>query len=123
MELLKQFNTFVLMRITNDINEKLNDFIDLCTTHKVKYLYAFGSSVTNDFKPETSDIDLVVELDAPDPMERGEKLMDLWDQFELFFNRKVDLLTDSSIKNPILKKSIDEHKVLIYDGTGQKVLI
>jgi predicted nucleotidyltransferase len=91
--------------------------------HKVKYLYAFGSSVTEEFNYDKSDVDLLVEIDDPDPIERGEKLISLWDTFEKFFNRKVDLLTDTSIRNPYLRKSIDSTKVLIYDGKGQEILI
>ena len=48
--------------------------------------------------------------------------MSIWDQLETFFQRKVDLLTDSSIRNPILRKNINQTKVLLYDGSGQKVL-
>jgi len=33
----------------------------------------------------------------------------------------VDLLTDYSIRNPYLRKSIDATKVLIYDGTRLKI--
>ena len=79
-------------------------------------MYAFGSSTTDKFNDTTSDIDLLVEIDVPDPIERGEKLLSLWDTFELFFHRKVDLLTDSSVRNPYLRKNIDSTKVLIYDG-------
>jgi predicted nucleotidyltransferase len=111
------------MRIKDDIKAKLKDFIDLCKSHEVKYLYAFGSSTTDSFDSQTSDIDLVVELDTLDPIERGEKLIDLWDKFEGFFDRKVDLLTESSIENPILRKNIDNTKILIYDGTGQEIFI
>jgi len=49
--------------------------------------------------------------------------MSLWDKLEEFFHRKVDLLTNSSIKNPILRKNIDKTKILIYDGTGQKIFV
>ena len=111
------------MRIAEDIKLKLSDFKNICVIHKVKYLYAFGSSVTDNFNPVESDIDLVVEIDDLDPLGRGEKLISLWDKFEVFFQRRVDLLTESSIKNPFLKSSIDSTKVLIYDGEGQKVLI
>ena len=111
------------MGIKEDIKKKLSDFKDLCVNHQVKSLYAFGSSVTDQFDPNTSDIDLLVEIEDPDPIERGEKLLDLWDKFESFFNKKIDLLTESSIKNPILKRNIEQTKVLIYDGTGQKVFI
>jgi len=107
------------MVVKDEISNKLLDFRNLCQNHKVKYLYAFGSSTTDSFNSETSDIDLLVEIDDPDPIERGEKLISLWDRFEEFFNRKVDLLTDSSIRNPFLRKSIDSTKVLIYDRSGQ----
>ena len=111
------------MIVKDEIKTRINDFGNLCRSHKVKYLYAFGSSTTDSFDSDSSDIDLVVELDSIDPIERGEFLIDLWDKFEVFFKRKVDLLTESSIKNPILKSNIDRTKILIYDGKGQKVLI
>jgi len=68
-------------------------------------------------------MDFLVEIDDVDPIERGEKLMSLWEKLEEFFHRKVDLLTDSSIKNPILRKNIDKTKILIYDGRRQKILV
>ena len=111
------------MIIKDEIGKRSSDFKNLCQSHKVKYLYAFGSSVTNHFDSKSSDIDLLVEIDDPDPIQRGDKLISLWDLFEGFFHRKVDLLTDSSIRNPYLRKSIDATKILIYDGTGQKVLV
>lgn len=111
------------MIIQDEILKRLTDFQALCKDHKVKYLYVFGSSVSDRFDPLRSDIDLLVEIDAQDPIERGEKLISLWDTLEDFFHRKVDLLTESSIRNPYLKKSIDSTKVLIYDGEGSKVLV
>ena len=111
------------MVVKDEILKKLSDFNSLCQLHNVKYLYAFGSSVTDRFDYDKSDIDLLVEIDDADPVERGEKLISLWDTFESFFHRKVDLLTESSIRNPYLRKSIDSTKILIYDGAGQKVLV
>ncbi len=111
------------MVVKNEILKHLTDFKTLCQSHNVKYLYAFGSSTTDRFDSEKSDIDLLVEIDSPDPLERGEKLISLWDTFEIFFNRKVDLLTDSSIRNPYLRKCIDSTKVLIYDGEGAQIFV
>jgi uncharacterized protein len=109
--------------IKDEIPNRQDDFKTLCQNHNVKYLYAFGSSVTDEFDNENSDIDLVVEITESDPVERGEKLMSLWETFENFFHRKVDLLTDSSIRNPFLHKNIDATKVLIYDGLGKKIFV
>lgn len=111
------------MVIKDEIAKHSNEFRVLCQTHKVKSLYAFGSATTANFDFIKSDIDLLVDLDVPDPIERGEKLISLWDTFEIFFKRKVDLLTNSSIRNPYLKKNIESTKILIYDGQGSKVLI
>jgi uncharacterized protein len=111
------------MIIKDQISNDRKRFILLCRNHNVRYLYAFGSSVTGKFDKNASDIDLLVEIDSKDPIDRGEKLLELWDQFEIFFRRKVDLLTESSIHNPFLRKSIDSTKVLIYDGSGEKVLV
>jgi predicted nucleotidyltransferase len=110
-----------MMRIQEEISHNISRFDKLCADHKVKYLYAFGSATTNAFNPSKSDIDLLVDIEISDPLEKGELLIDLWDQFELFFSREVDLLTEESIHNPYLRKSIESTKVLIYDGQREKI--
>jgi len=109
------------MKIKERIQEKLADFTTICRSYNVKSLYAFGSSTTDLFDENSSDIDLLIEIDENDPLERGEKLLAIWDKLEEFFHRKVDLLTMSSIQNPILRKNIDATKILIYDGKRQEV--
>lgn len=111
------------MNLKESIENKMADFLALCKNHNVKHLYAFGSSITENFNDDSSDIDLLIEIDNDDPIERGESLMNIWDKFELFFQRKVDLLTSASVKNPILKKNIEETRILIYDGEKQEVSI
>ncbi|MCG9910646.1 MAG: nucleotidyltransferase domain-containing protein [Flavobacteriales bacterium] len=109
------------MNLKDTIQVRPDEFISLCKSHDVKSVYAFGSSVTDNFKEDTSDIDLLVELNTEDPIKRGQNLLDLWDKLEAYFQRKVDLLTSSSIRNPILRKNIDSSKVLVYDRQGLKV--
>lgn len=109
------------MNLENTIKSNSSEFLLLCKSHDVKTLYAFGSSIGEKFDELKSDIDLLVELETHDPIERGEKLMDLWEKFEAFFQRKVDLLTNNSIRNPFLRKSIDASKILLYDGQRQEI--
>ena len=99
------------MNLKDSIHAKQQDFVVLCKSHEVKTLYAFGSSVTNRFNEQTSDFDFLVELNTTDPLKRGEYLFDLWEKLELLFQRKVDLLTNASVRNPILRKSIDSSKL------------
>ncbi|WP_223270837.1 nucleotidyltransferase family protein [Subsaximicrobium wynnwilliamsii] len=94
------------MNLKESINSKMTEFSALCKLYRVKALYAFGTSVTDQFNEESSDIDLLIEIDIEEPIQRGETLMTIWDQFEAFFSRKVDLSTSASIKNPILKKTL-----------------
>ena len=81
----------------------------------IKTLGVFGSFVRNEQKVK-SDIDLIVELDEMDPVEKGEKLIILWDKFEELFGRKVDLLSNTQVRNPYLQKGIDATKQLIYEA-------
>jgi uncharacterized protein len=109
------------MNLIETLQDRPDEFVSLCKSHDVKTVYAFGSSVNKNFKEDTSDIDLLVELSTEDPIRRGQNLLELWDKLEAYFQRKVDLLTASSIRNPILRKSIDTSKILVYDGQGLKI--
>lgn len=112
------------MFIENEIKKAPHQFKELCSKHQVEQLYAFGSSVDSArFDPEKSDIDLLVKLSAKDPLIRGEYLLSLWDALEEFFHRKVDLLTRESLRNPYLIKSIENSKVLVYDGESTEIFI
>ena len=111
------------MKLYELISDRINEFESICKEHKVSSLYAFGSSTRDDFNENSSDIDLLIDIDTNDPLEKGENLLQIWDRLELFFQRKVDLLTYISIKNQVLKKNIDSSKVLIYDGKKQEVSV
>lgn len=110
------------MHIASLISKRKDEFVKICETHKVKSLFAFGSSINKNFNPQKSDIDLLVDVDVTDPFEKGEILISLWDSLEEFFNRKVDLISSGTLKNPYLINSIENTKTLIYERSGQKIL-
>jgi predicted nucleotidyltransferase len=97
--------------------KELNDHIDqinqLCSEHNVKSLFAFGSVVSDNLRDE-SDIDLIVDIDSQDPIDYSDNYFDLKFQLENVLKRNIDLLEYKAIKNPYLKKQIDNTKVLIY---------
>lgn len=111
------------MTISKYISDRQKNLQSICESHHVATLYAFGSSVNKNFNEVSSDIDLLVTVDIDDPLERGETLISLWEKLEELFNKKVDLLTPASLNNPVLIKSIDKSKVLIYERSGQKVFV
>ncbi len=86
---------------------------NLCVKHKVNKLFVFGSVLNDKFTNE-SDIDLVVDFEKLDFSEYADNYFDLKDQLELIFKRPVDLLEEKGIRNPFLRKQIDNEKMLIY---------
>lgn len=98
------------------IQNNLAQLNEICKNFGVKRLYIFGSVSTDKFDDLTSDIDLIAEFDQMDPIEKGEKLMGLWDHFEELFGRKVDLLSRTKVRNPFLQTGIDTTKQLIYEA-------
>lgn len=98
--------------------------IDLCNNNSVvNKLYFFGSVLSSGFDDATSDIDVLVEVTDLPPVERGELLIALWDNLELLFNKKVDLLTENSLRNPFFKKEVEQTKKLIYDRQSNYISI
>ena len=89
------------------------EFINLCKVHQVKELYAFGS-IAKGTDTKDSDVDLIVEIDEPNPIHKGKLLLSLYNKFESFFNKKVDLLTFDSVKNPFLEEYIGTSKQIVY---------
>jgi len=103
------------MELPIEFENKIEKLFALCNKYNVTKLFVFGSIVKGNFNPKTSDIDLIVELEDLPPSEKGEKIMNLWTELELLFSRKVDLLSNLNIKNPYLKKEIENSKYLLYD--------
>jgi predicted nucleotidyltransferase len=89
----------------------------------VRRFYVFGSALTSLFDETTSDIDVLVETENLPPEEKGEQLITLWEDLETLFARKVDLLTENSLRNPYLIKEITETRKLIYDGQSKQIFI
>ncbi len=110
------------------IQEKLpqvdrEKIIELFRKSKVAKAFLFGSITTQEFQAEKSDIDIIIALEEMPPLEKGETLMNLWEQLEKIFERKVDLITDKPIKNPYFKKAIERSKVLIYDRESEEIFV
>ena len=97
----------------NLIERNIDKIRDLCSRHKVRRLFVFGSVLTDRFKKD-SDIDLVVDFQDVNLYEYADNYFDLKESLENLFKRNVDLLEEKAIKNPYLKQSIDSSKQLVY---------
>ncbi len=97
----------------NILSINLNEVKQLCDSHKVRSLFAFGSVTTERFNAN-SDIDFIVDIADDDPLSYSDKYFDLKLRLEELFKRKIDLLEHKTIINPYLKARIEQTKVLVY---------
>jgi predicted nucleotidyltransferase len=86
----------------------------LCRAHGVSHLALFGSAVRDDFEPERSDLDFLVMIEAPTNAAYADRYFSLKEGLEQLAGRAVDLLTESSIENPYLRRRIMGEKVTLY---------
>ncbi len=96
------------------ITNKINLLKPIFQLHKVEKAYLFGSVTTANFTAQ-SDIDLLITFQENiDPLEKGELWWSLYDTLRLHFNREIDLVTESSLKNPYFIEEVNNTKQLIY---------
>ncbi len=104
------------------IGQHIDELKKLCQRFYVAELYVFGSIAKGDFN-DRSDIDFLVRFSGVNPFDYFDNYMDFKANLETLFDRSVDLLEKQAIKNPILKKSIDRNKILLYGREDTKVAV
>jgi predicted nucleotidyltransferase len=95
------------------LDDYKSNVIELCKINKVKSLYIFGSILTDKFGKD-SDIDLIVDIDSNDPFEYANNYFNLKFALQDLLERKIDLLEHKAIKNPFIRKNIENTKKLLY---------
>ena len=95
------------------IDKYKNDIRTFCSQYKVKSFYMFGSALTSNFNDQ-SDLDFIVDFEPQEIDNYAENYFNLKFALEDIFKRKIDLLEETSIKNPYFKKSIENQRQLLY---------
>ena len=96
------------------ITENRDAIIELCRTHHVLRLSVFGSAVRDDFNPETSDVDMLVDFEPPGTFRYAKNFFALQKALAALIGRDVDLVITQSVENPILRNRIEQQKKLLY---------
>lgn len=95
------------------LERNISDINKLCSAHKVKQLFAFGSILTEKFNSD-SDIDLIVDFEPMDIVQYADNYYDFKFSLEDIFQKPVDLLEEKAIKNPYFREVVDKQRQLIY---------
>ena len=96
------------------IKDNIHNIQQICQSHRVRKLWAFGSVCSDKFS-DISDIDLLVSFESMDFGDYADNFFNLCTLFEDLFNRKVDLVTDKSLSNPYFIDSVDRSKIILYE--------
>ncbi|RZK35159.1 MAG: nucleotidyltransferase domain-containing protein, partial [Pedobacter sp.] len=81
--------------------------------HKVDKMYLFGSALNSDFNSK-SDIDFLVKFKSIDLAKYFDNYINLKEKLKTLFLRDIDLVEEQTLRNPILIKSINRTKELVY---------
>lgn len=104
------------------IQKYLLEIEALCDKYFVAELYVFGSVLTENFNPK-SDIDFLVRFSGVNPTEYFDNYMDLKENLENLFSRKIDLVEIQTLKNPVLIQSIERNKTVLYERKNSKMAV
>lgn len=96
------------------LESKREAIVEICTRHGVARLDAFGSALRDDFKPDESDLDLLVEFKPMEPYARVEAYFGLLEDLRGLLGREVDLVMIGAVKNRYVARDIQRTKQLLY---------
>lgn len=95
----------------------LDKIIALCKKYKVAKLWVFGSILTPRFNDD-SDVDFSVEFDSEtinsQHLDWADIFFDFMHELEKIMSRRIDLICDDAVSNPIFRRELDRTKQLIY---------
>ena len=92
---------------------KIDDLRQLCIRYNVDKMYLFGSALNSSFN-EQSDVDLLVRFKTFELSKYFDNYINLKEKLENLFGRKVDLVEEQKLRNPILINAINRSKKQIY---------
>lgn len=98
------------------IKKNIPKIHQLCKIHGVESLSLFGSAAKNELTKQ-SDVDFLVRFSSSIALlDYADNYFNLLEKLKNLFKRKVDLVSEKSLKNPILIKEINDTKVSLYNG-------
>lgn len=95
------------------IESHRDSLTDLCRRFHVRRLDVFGSAAMGTFD-EASDLDFLVDFEPVDSMTLADQYFGLLAALEDLFDRRIDLVSARSLRNPWFIRSVQESSRSIY---------
>ncbi len=97
-----------------NVQEKREQIAELCRQYRVRRLALFGSALRDDFDPQNSDLDFVVEFEPLPSGAYANTYFGLIEALERLFKRRVDLVESGAVRNPYFQQEIEAHQETLY---------
>ena len=85
-----------------------------CRRYGVLRLDLFGSAMGDDFKPDESDLDLLVEFEPMEPYARVDAYFGLPEELRTLLNSKIDLVVTGAVRNSYIVHEIERTRQVLY---------
>lgn len=96
------------------IAERRRELAEICRRYHVVRLELFGSATGDEFDPQSSDVDLIVEFA---PLQGHDYTANYWafqDAVERLFQRPIDIISASSeLRNPYFREAVNRSRCLV----------
>ena len=96
------------------IEEHRAELAELCRRHHVLRLSLFGSATRDDFDPQRSYLDFLVDFESLTPGEHADAYFGLIEGLQSLFDRSIDLVESSMLRNPYRRQEIEATRVLLH---------
>lgn len=93
---------------------QIDQIVVLCRRFGVRRLDVFGSAVSGDFQPGSSDVDFLVELEPPEGLSRFDAFFGLQEGLEALVGVPVDLVDPSALRNPFFAAAVESSRTELY---------
>jgi predicted nucleotidyltransferase len=96
------------------VESNLEEITRLCKVYRVQRLAVIGSILREDFDPQRSDADFLVEFEPVPVGARIKNYLGLRGALASLLSRPVDLIENGAIRNPYILKSVAEQEQVLY---------
>lgn len=97
-----------------DLTPYRSRLTELCHSLSVRRLELVGSAAREDFHPESSDIDVLIEFEGNHAL--FDRYFELKFGLESIFGRKVDVIQSGAIRNPHLRATLQQDRIAVYEA-------
>ena len=91
-----------------------NELEAICRRYHVLRLDLFGSAATGDFKPDSSDLDFLVEFSPEYADHAFDDYFGLLEELSKLFGRRVDLVSAKAMKNRYFIEEVNKSRQPLY---------